>query len=136
MTQPETLHQAAESVDQAKPIRPAPLPELRLLPALVPLVGFLVLIGLAAVLSAARGHTAADLSLALFALAVGALSLLARPSIAMLLAGCAWLDYDGFVIGRDGSLVWHGTIDAVRAIVLVGVALGALLVRRAWTSGR
>jgi hypothetical protein len=36
---------------------------------------------------------------------------------------CAWLDFDGFVIGREGTLRWHGATDAVRLGILVGCAV-------------
>jgi hypothetical protein len=136
MSQPDTLPARDHSLPPSESIPPAPLPEFRLLPAFVPLGGFLALLGLSAVLGAVHGHPAADLSLGPFAVLVGALSLLARPAVALLLAGCAWLDYDGFVADRNGTLTWHGTADTVRVLVLIGVALAALVVRRVWRAGR
>jgi hypothetical protein len=100
------------------------------LSAFVPLVGFLLLLTLAAVLDPTRGHLPTPVSLAMFVTAVAGCSLVATPSVAFLLAGCAWFDYDGFVAGRDGTLSWHGSTDVARVAMLAGAALAVLVLRR------
>ena len=102
--------------------------------ALVPLAGFITLLALSVVFDSSR-HLPATLALATFALTVGVCAGLANVGVAFLLAGCAFLDYNGFVLAHaDGSLHWHGTPDLVRLGVLAGSALGTLLVRRALRS--
>jgi K+-sensing histidine kinase KdpD len=99
--------------------------------ALVPLAGFLVLLGLAVGFDPSRTHVAWQASLAVFGAAVFDLAVMARPGVALLLAACAWFDYDGFVVGHQGTLHWHGGTDVVRLVVLVGSALVALTIRSA-----
>lgn len=121
---------AAPAPEQAEP----QVPELgsRLNPPLaayVPLAGFLVLLALSAVLGDARHAVPAAASLTLFAVAVAGCSAVATVGTTVLLIGCAWLDYDGFVVGRAGTLSWHGRADAVRIAVLAGTALTVLALR-------
>jgi hypothetical protein len=99
--------------------------------ALVPLAGFLVLLGLAVVFDPSHTHVAWQVSFGAFAGAVFVFAAVARAGVALLLAACAWLDYDGFVVGREGTLHWHGDIDLVRLLVLVGCGLAALTIRKA-----
>src|SRR5204863_6238005 len=92
----------------------------------MPLVGFLVLLALSAILDPTRGHLPAAASLAIFAAVLAGCACLATPGVATLLAICAWLDYDGFVVGREGSLSWHGSPDVVRIVVLAAVTVVVL----------
>lgn len=120
---------------QAASARPEHVEQARVDPPIavyVPLAGFLALLTLAAILGDARGGVPDAASLALFALALASCSTIATSMTALLLAGCAWLDYDGFVIGRQGSLTWHGTADVTRILVLAGSTLLVLTLRRAW----
>jgi hypothetical protein len=92
----------------------------------MPLVGFLVLLALTAILDPTRGHLPAAASLAIFAAVVAGCACLATPGVAVLLAICAWLDYDGFVLGREGTLSWHGSADLVRIIILAAATVVVL----------
>jgi K+-sensing histidine kinase KdpD len=115
-----------------QPQAPSTGPRLRVDPPLavyMPLLGFLALLGLSTLLDAGRGQVPRAVSLCVFAAAVAGCALLARPASALLLAGCGWLDYDGFVIGQQGTLHWHGSQDAMRMAVLFGSALVVLALR-------
>lgn len=120
---------------QAASARPEHVEQARVDPriaAYVPLAGFLALLTLAAILGDARGDVPDAVSLALFALALASCSAIATSTTALLLAGCAWLDYGGFVIGRQGSLSWHGTTDVTRILVLAATVLVVLTLRWTW----
>ena len=113
-----------EELDYDEP-RPVTAP----LGAVVPLAGFLGLLALSVIFDSTRWHAPAALSLGAFAVAVAVCALAARPMVIVLLAACAWLDYDGFVAGHEGTLHWHAASDAVRVAVLFGTPLAALAVR-------
>lgn len=106
------------------PIRPP-------LAALMPLVGFLVLLGLAVAFDPSRTHVTWQVSFGVFAAAELVFALVAQVGVALLLAACAWFDYDGFVVGHQGALQWHGATDVVRIVVLVCCVLAAFALRRA-----
>jgi K+-sensing histidine kinase KdpD len=95
----------------------------------MPLAGFLILLALSTILDPTRGRLPAAGSLAIFAAAVAGCACLATPGVAILLAICAWLDYDGFVVGREGTLSWHGGPDLVRMVVLAAVTVVVLTAR-------
>jgi hypothetical protein len=99
--------------------------------AYVPLAGFLVLLALSAVLTEAGDEVPRGASLAMFAVAVAGCSALATFGTTALLTACAWLDYDGFVTGSQGSLSWHGRADVIRIGVLAGTALAVWALRAA-----
>jgi K+-sensing histidine kinase KdpD len=95
------------------------------------LAGFLTFLSLSVGFESSR-HISRSLALATFALGVTVCAALVRAGAAFLLAACAFLDFNGFVVGdTDGSLHWHGTADVVRLGVLFACACGALLMRRA-----
>jgi hypothetical protein len=104
--------------------------------ALVPLVGFLVFLGLSVVLDMARHHVPWPVSFAPFVVALIVCCAVATPLVALLLTACAWLNYDGFVAGHEGTLHWQGTADAIRICVLIGCALLTMLIRSSLRASR
>lgn len=63
--------------------------------------------------------------LAVLAVGVGAFALVTRDAVAALATAClAWPTLLGFLVDRYGELHWHGSVDLVRAGVLLGAALG------------
>jgi K+-sensing histidine kinase KdpD len=103
---------------------------------LVPLAGFIGFLGLSVVFDPAHVHVSWEVSFAVFAGAVVACAVMSTALVAFLLSLCAWLDFDGFVVGHEGTLRWHGTTDSVRLGVLIGCALVTLLVKDRWSSMR
>jgi hypothetical protein len=89
----------------------------------VPLIGFLALFTLATVLDAARGEVSGVISLVLFAGVLGGCAVVASGPVTSLLTACAFMDYEGFVVGQQGQLSWHGTADILRLAALVGAAV-------------
>ena len=53
------------------------------------------------------------------------------PLAAVLIAGLAFLDLDGFLVNDDGQLSWHGYADVGRIVVLLAAALTVVLLRNA-----
>jgi K+-sensing histidine kinase KdpD len=96
---------------------------------LVPLAGFIGLLGLSVVFDPTHVHVGWEVSFAVFAAAVVSCAAVSTPIVALLLSVCAWLDFDGFVVGHEGTLRWHGTTDVLRVGVLVGCAVLTFLVK-------
>jgi hypothetical protein len=96
----------------------------------VPLIGFLVLLGLATIFSAARDEVPTAASLAGFAVAVAGCAWFATLPVTLLLTACAFMDFDGFVLDQEGQLSWHGRADAVRLVVLSVIAITTQVARR------
>jgi K+-sensing histidine kinase KdpD len=96
----------------------------------MPLVAFLVLLALCVVFDPTRVHVAWQLPFAVFAAVVVVCASVTEPAMALLLSLCAWLDFNGFVVGTEGTLSWHGNNDGVRLAVLIGCALLTIAARR------
>jgi hypothetical protein len=113
---------------------PAPTPALEPpgppLAVFVPLIGFLVLLGLATIFSAARDDVPTAASLVGFALAVAGCAWFATLPVTLLLTACAFMDYDGFVLDQQGQFSWDGRADAARLLVLSAVAITTQIARR------
>jgi hypothetical protein len=62
-------------------------------------------------------------SLAAFAAVTVGMSCWAGLRVGLFSAACAWMFYDGFIVGRHAHLAWHGTADLARIALLVGIAL-------------
>lgn len=112
------------------PPAPAPEPPRPPLAVFVPLIGFLVLLGLATIFSAVRDDVPTAASLVGFAVAVAGCAWFATLPVTLLLTGCAFMDYDGFVLDQQGQLSWHGRADAVRLVVLSAIAVATQVARR------
>jgi hypothetical protein len=112
------------------PPAPAPEPPGPPLAAFIPLIGFLVLLGLAAIFSAARDELPTAASLIGFTVAVAGCAWFATLPVTLLLTACAFMDYDGFVLDQQGQLSWHGRADALRLVILSAVAITTQVARR------
>jgi hypothetical protein len=53
----------------------------------------------------------------------------AGPPVGAASALYGWLFFDGFIVGRQAHLAWHGVIDLDRILVLAGTALAIGLLR-------
>ncbi len=98
--------------------------------AVAPIAGFIALLSLSVIFDPARLRVPWPVSFAAFCAAVAGTALHATRPGALLIAGCGWLDYNGFVADVGGTLHWHGGMDAIRLLLLLGCALVSVLVRR------
>lgn len=90
-------------------------------------IGFTLTLAAAAVLSELRPDSYAGLVVMAVICAVCGWS--TRISGVAVTAGISWLMLDGFVVGHEGQLSWHGTSDVVRLAVLFACALAVSAIR-------
>jgi len=93
-----------------------------------PMAAFTGSLTLAAVLVSVGGSRHHALGLAGFALVAGAAAAVAPLATAPVIAAITWMFNDGFLVGSNGTLAWHGAQDGWRLAILASSALAGGLI--------
>ena len=113
-----------------------------MLQSLKPLIDLLSWLALPVTLIAALvlgeidGWASGSVGLAAMGVVVAAIAWWCRPLGGAIVAGIAWLMFNGFVVHELGELHWHGFEELRRIAILCGIGLAASLARSVKTAAQ